>query len=303
VKEVALPYKTGSSDCWRLGLWRRVAGETEAELPVQLEDWDYSVPLALSCVVTVNVSKLREETGASAEDALALVAVWEASSTGIRELGAKHELPPDGEASFELVIHLEGSRIGGRLVLDRQVVLTAEGATNDPLAARAVGSILLAELPGDRTSVLLEGDAARFPSEVIDFAQLPIAEPSALWYLELDTTDLDQAPLSVMRLYLNGGHPAVSAALGGTGGAGEIVQSVIRWDVARALLHRALDNDDFVADWDSFHDESLGMTLQRLIQRYWPAETGVSLRAKREVNPARFEYQLQARMRLLEGVS
>ena len=65
------------------------------------------------------------------------------------------------------------------------------------------------------------------------------------------------------------------------------------------MIHRALDNEEFVEEWDGFEEGSLGATLQQLVQRVWPGEDAMSLRARREANAPRFEYQLQARLRLL----
>ena len=39
---------------------------------------------------------------------LSLVAIWEASSTGIREIACTHELPGDEEHSVELLVQLAG---------------------------------------------------------------------------------------------------------------------------------------------------------------------------------------------------
>lgn len=81
------------------------------------------------------------------------------------------------------------------------------------------------------------------------------------------------------------------------------MRSVLQWDVARALIDRALDRDEFVEDWDSFAEGSVGETLQQLIMRFWPGEDAASLRARREGNRPRFEYQLQARLGLLGGTA
>ena len=234
---------------------------------------------------------------------MALIAVWEASSTGIREIGYRQALPGDGDWTFELLVHLDGSLIGGLLRIERQVVLSSTGTSSDPLAPRSAGSVILREERDEATSILLEGEAARFPTEVVDFAQLGIAEPEALWHLEMAGADLEESALSAMRLYVNGNHAAVQRALTQDDGIGELVRSVLQWDVARAMIHRALDNDEFVHDWDRYEEATLGATLQQLIQRIWTGEDAASLRARRDADPARFEYQLQARLGLFSELS
>jgi hypothetical protein len=177
-------------------------------------------------------------------------------------------------------------------------VLSSAGGSTDPLAPRLAGSVILREERNEVTSILLEGEAARFPTEVVDFAQLRIAEPEALWFLDMSGADLEQSPLSAMRLYVNGTHPAVQRALAHGDAIGGLVRSVLQWDVARVMIHRALDNDEFIDDWDRFEETTLGATLQQLVQRIWAGEDAASLRARRDADPTRFEYQLQARLGL-----
>jgi hypothetical protein len=303
MRQLVFPYLTARADCWQLGPWQRLGTEEDTDLAERIDDWDYSVPLSISCRVTVDVSRIREQTHLTLDDRLVMVALWEASSTGIREVGSRHELPASGEGSFELLVNLEGSRIGGQLTLERQIVLAARGESPEPLAPRAPGSIVLTEPRSERKTVILEGEAARFPTEVTDFNQLTIAEPDALWFLELDLADMEQSPLAAMRLYVNGAHPAVRRALVADDATGDLVRSVLQWDVARTLVDRALDNDEFIEEWDSFAEASVGEMLQQLIQRYWPGEDAGSLRARRETSRSRFEYQLQARLALLAGVA
>jgi hypothetical protein len=69
------------------------------------------------------------------------------------------------------------------------------------------------------------------------------------------------------------------------------------------MIHRALDNDEFVDDSDGFEEMTLGATLQQLVQRIWAGEDAASLRARRAADPARFDYQLQARLGLLSELS
>lgn len=298
MRQVAFPYRTPSAETWAPGPWRRLEDGSEQELSGRFDDWDYSVPLSLASEVSVDVTRLRADSLLAEEDVLVLVALWEASSTGIREVGCRQELPYDGDWTCELLVHLDGSLLGGVLTLERKIVLAAPGRSPDPLAPRRVGSVILREARAEVTSVLLEGEAARFPTEVVDFAQLRIAEPGALWYLQMSAGDLEQSALAALRLYVNGGHPAVQCALRQDDGVGELVRSVLQWDVARAMIHRALHNEDFVEDWGGFEEATLGATLQQLVERIWPGEDAASLRARRETNPTRFEYQLQARLGL-----
>jgi hypothetical protein len=299
MRAVAYPHLTAPDGCWSPGPWRRLTESGEVPLAEHLDDWDYSVSLALASDIRIDVGQLRTACGLADDETLSLVCLWESTSTGIRRVGFAQILPPVGETEIEAILEIDGHLVGGRLLLDRQVVLTGQGRGVNPLAAQRPGSVLLAEDRAGVRSTLLEGSAARFPTEVADFSALPIGEPDALWWLDLETANLDASPLGCMRLYLNAAHPAIARALHPDERLGTEVLSVIRWDVARMLVHAALDNDDFVDGWDDFPDESLGGVLQGLVRRHWPGETAASLRARRTRDLTRFEYQLQARLRLL----
>lgn len=302
MREVVLPYLTASAQHWRLGQWSLLTESGEEPLPDVLDAWDYSVSLALSCDVTIDVTAIRVACLLDAEDPVRILCTWEASSTGIRDIGFVHALPSEGEIRIQMLLELDGSLLGGRLTLERQIILGEGGRSPDALAAHEPGSVLLREDRAARKTVILEGEAARFPTEVIGFRDIGIAEPDALWHLEFDAGDLEQSPLSAMRLYLNAEHSAIRRALKFDDELGAIVRSVMQWDVARNLVHGALDNEEFIEAWGGFPEGTLGATLEALIGRFWHGETGESLRARRTANPARFETQLQARMRLLEMI-
>jgi hypothetical protein len=302
MREIVLPYLTASSGAWQLGGWQRLTEDGSVPLGDRLDHWDYSIPLALSCEIKVDVGRIRAEAAIDEADRLTLACFWEASSTGIRRVGFTTELPAAGDVTVSPVLQLDGGLLGGRLKLMRQVVLMGLGSRRDQLAATRAGSVILAEAAADVHSVLLEGIAARFPTEIADFSSLPIAEPDALWYLDIATGDLDVAALAAMRLYLNAAHPAIMRALDPEDSVGGMVRSTMRWDVARTVIVNALRNGDFVEGWGAFEEDSLGDAIQGLIQRYWPGETAAALRERERAHPARFEYQLQARLRLMTEV-
>jgi hypothetical protein len=302
MRTIVLPYLTPSADVWDLGAWHRLIETTPVLLGDRLEHWDYSVPLNLTCEISVDVGRVRQEAALNEDDGLTLACFWEASSTGIRQVGFSVDLPQGGVVESAPVLHLDGGLLGGRLKLTRQVVLTRVRSPRDPLSAARSGSVILSEPPEDARVVILEGTAARFPTEPADFSALPIAEPDALWYLDIATGDLDTAALAAIRLYLNTAHPAVVRALDPEDPIGSIIRSTMQWDVARTVIRSALRNAEFIEGWGSFEEESLGEVIQNLIERYWPGETSESLRQRERDHPGRFEYQLQARLRLMVEV-
>ena len=152
----------------------------------------------------------------------------------------------------------------------------------------------------DRGTTILEGDAARFPTEIVDFATGTIADPSAAWWIETDLSELDANPLGRIRLYLNASHPMIALLVqGNTDEVIRVVADFLEWDVGRTLIHAALDTEDFVAGWAQFSTGSIGETLQHLIARTWPAHDASALKQMRASDPGAFEARLQGRLGML----
>jgi hypothetical protein len=300
VKEVILPYATASQTTWRLGDWHLGPIERERHLPARIEDWDATVDVDLQCEIELDVTALRRQCHLSPDAGVRLICAWHASSTGIRRIAARWRLGRGGAATVRAQFVVPGRLIGGTLTLERLVVLTQPTKSPPAGTADKPGSVLLREEASARREAILEGEAARFPTEVVDFAAIPIAEPDALWHLEMSLDDLDQSPLNAMTLYINRSHRAIAEALDAGSASGAMIRSVMQWDVARRLVRTAILTDEFVNSWGNFAEDSLGDVLEGMVRRYWPGETAASLRERFLADEGRFEYQLQARTRLLE---
>jgi len=178
-------------------------------------------------------------------------------------------------------------------------VVLGAGTTPRPLTARLPGTVLWQ----DTAAIALEGSAARFPMEVLDFhaARLPAAD--APWYLDWprDGERFEEPMLGALRLFLNSRHPAIGALVSGemdaaTAGA---VTSMMRLEVARTMLVGALAEDNFVEGTAEYPDGSVGAALHTMIGLYWPDESPGSLRSQLRAAPQAFEAQLQERLRFL----
>lgn len=264
-------------------------------LPAVLKGWDYQTPLRLQCTVTADPVAVIRDCGLGPDARISVVAMWWASSTNRRVMAASVPLADGAEVLLDFEI--PPGAAGGTLTLSRLLVLTRPSAAGARLAASTAGAVLWREPRERQTRTILEGDSARFPTEVIDFGGR-IGEPDGVWWLEHDFSDLDTTPLAALRLYLNGAHPAVGKLLAGDR-AGEILQQMINWDVARAMVHAALDSEDFHRRWGSFRPGCLGETVELLIRRIWTGEDAVSLAALRSTDRGGFEARLQGRLQLL----
>ena len=72
-----------------------------------------------------------------------------------------------------------------------------------PLAAKTAGAKLWDQPASQHLKLFLEGEAGRFPTEVVPFSQATISAAGAVWFLEVDLSDLDRAAPAALRLFLN----------------------------------------------------------------------------------------------------
>src|SRR5690606_32922022 len=107
------------------------------------------------------------------------------------------------------------------------------------------------------TTVVLGPPRHRLSTEVVDFRMLPDFEPDAAWVLDGSLAELDRPADEALRILLNARHPAIKVAIDGAEEDGAAIRSVLRWDVGRALLERAID-DDYVDEPDAHGGGSLG---------------------------------------------
>jgi len=278
-----------------------VRGET-MPVPELLKAWDYTTPLHFECQLDIDVERVLDECGLGPGSTLTAVAVWWASSTNKRLAGAMKELERSGPVL--LAFDVDPGEIGGSITLRRHLLLGAAAGSASAFSATQPGSLLWEEDRRDTTTMILEGDAARFPTEVLDFAERPVLEPSAAWWLDCRFDDLDASPLACLRLFVNGAHPQVKPVLAGKSDPRSmLVGSVMSWDVSRRMINGALDSADFVDGWGSFRPGSLGEVLELLIRKVWPTHDAVALRSLRANDAGLFEARLQGRLHTLGASS
>jgi hypothetical protein len=272
--------------------WQRHAPEGPVPLTDDIPAWDYLASLPLAAVVEVNSDAVREACHLGAGSELRLIVTAASSTTKMR--GPVAVLPVMA-GPMAVDVRLTGHELGGRLSLETLLVVAAVDRT-DALSPRAAGSIVWRH----RRTSWLEGESARFPTEVADLGSAPFFTPRALWYVEIEADDLDSAALGGVRLVLNEAHPAVERVLAGDASAeATATLSMLRWDVARQLVFAALDNDELIERGGEFEDETLGAMLAGVLSTHWPGESPRSLRQLRHTEPGRFERELQDRVGLL----
>jgi hypothetical protein len=261
--------------------------------------WDRSAPIELRCEVTLDPDRVRDQCHLGPGAGLVLIATWQCVATSMRTVGAK--VGVDVSASYPLTVSIDPRWATGEVTVVRTLVVASPGDSGEPLTADRRGAIVWREHPRDAITLTTD-DGGRFTTDVIDFRDLDDTDSEAAWRLDVDLADLLTAPARALRLVVNSSHPAIDRLLSATEDeSSEEVQSVLRWDVARLLVDRALDEDDFVEGFTEFPPDSVGGALQALFARWLPDSDPRDLRRLRELAPARYESHLQARLQLLRS--
>lgn len=291
-----LPHRTARRGV-RTGPWTTRIDGVEADLSVTAPEWDPALAVECRSEVAIDADEVRDQCGLSGSDVIEVVVTWSCETTNVRRLATRHRV--DGTATVPLHVRLDPGLAIGPVTLARAVVLGSARAPDDPAVAHRIGSVLWRESPSDATTVVLGPPRHRLSTEVVDFRMLPEFDAGAAWVLDGSLTDLDRPADEALRVLLNARHPGIKVAIDGAHEDGAAIRSVLRWDVGRALLERALD-DDSVDEPDVHGGGSVGEALHDLLRSVLPGTTLAELRELRRERPAAYHALVQSRLGLLE---
>ncbi|HEU5379096.1 MAG TPA: hypothetical protein VFV38_27035 [Ktedonobacteraceae bacterium] len=288
-----LPYSTPSPERIRIGEWSLLRDGDAEPLGELLPGWDPAVNLQVAVDVWLDLEGIYQDCHLGSDAVLRLAAVWESTGTVLRGHGElinlqRHSTPLE----IRLTAAVEGIKLAGKLDLSVNLVLLRPSTEVQPFAAKIPGSILAQQTQ----SVLLEGEGARFPTEVIDFTNTHYPSEAA-WALYWDPDNLDQTISGEVRLYINARHKRVVRAVSDTLPEDEGIREAVRFDVARTMIYGALNNLAFVEEPDTYKSGTSGAAVRNMLQLYFP-ETPFSQLRTNSQQPQSFDPKLQERLRL-----
>lgn len=290
------PFAVAADDSVRFTTsWHDVTGDDAELLGESIKDWDHLTVLRFRADLEVDTASVRRSAHLGAGAGLMVAVSAGSSSTRMRGPVWTAAVTSTRRERLQIEFEVAGGELGGRLDLITQLVVT-EPDPVDELGARHRGAIIWR----DRHSVLLEGDAAQFPTETADLSAAPYNMPRAAWLLELFTDDLDVAAAAAVRLVVNDAHPVMRKVLDGDASAEAVLAlEAMRWDVARQLIETGLSAPEFVERDEAFEEDSFGWLLRSVIATHFPGESPRSLLALRNRERPRFEAALQDAARAL----
>ena len=290
------PYRRPPTDILTVGPWSRVVADGTEELPSEMPEWDYDTVLDLRRPVRIDGLRARSSIGVEHDAELELTVIWSSTSSALRGRAWRRPVPARDDVELDIAFELAGQELGGRLDLATTLTLRTPPAAAGSLASpRRPGSVLW----NDRRSTVLQGDAVLFPLAIADFHDLPYPAGAA-WHLELGH-DLDAAALGSILLLANSRRPVVTGALVSAGNptdADRRVLSSIRSEILRALIERAVVDEEFGTDVD--HPVgTVGALLAAVLRATFPAMSLDALRRERAHEPILFTTRVQAATDLL----
>jgi hypothetical protein len=290
----SLPYLTPSDEHIKDHPWTDGDG---IELADRLDHWDPFSELAIYRTLDLDLDAIRAECRLRSDALFALVPSWTSSHTRLGSAGSPVELGRlGGQVRTPLTLSVPGSASGGRLRLRTSLIVRNAGTDPSAISPTRAGTILWY----DERSIALEGSASRFPISALDFASRPGTPEGGSWILEWHSDDFATPVLADLRLLVNSSNETLLAALrsGASDPRSAAVRQFVTFDVARSLVHGALDNEDFVERPEEYEEGTIGRMLSEMLGLYWPGVPVATLRTRLREQPQRLDAELQAALGL-----
>lgn len=290
----ASPYLRPPEDAVLDQPWTDADGQ---RLSDRLEHWDPFTDIEISRTLEIDLDVFRSACRLGPDAAFAITASWYSNRTRLRGEARSTELGQlRGYVRAPVSLVVPGAASGGRLDLKTTVVLRYAGTHPSPISPKREGAVLWV----DDASIALEGGSARFPVTAIDFSAFARFPDGAAWALEWNPEGLEGPVLGDLRLMVNSGDETLLTALrsGAADPRSATIRSFILFDVARSLVHGALENDKFVEEPEGFDQGTVGRMLFELVSGCWPTTPIKILASRRREDVARLDAELQSHLSL-----
>ncbi len=249
--------------------WKLVKDELPFPLTSVQEGWEYRSRIKIQRELEFDGPGLARECGFGKLSLVRLCLDWScphASRTtsgrfrvggpGFKQISCVRKLP--------IVLNLElPSEQFSHMVLVRTVVALGSAASPCPLSPIKPGSVLWS----DEARLQLEGTSPRMPTAMADFSRNParFQDQDAPWSVWLAPGALERPVSAGVIVYLNSRRKGL-IPLDVEKVGDDVRATMLKWDVARQLIERALSDDGFVDSSKTYDKGTLGATMRNLVQ-------------------------------------
>jgi len=282
---------------WLLG------GFDTVEDDFSLSGWDYQQDLELSRRLTVDCTTVAEHCRLGRQASIRILANWTTTASAyLRGASSSEDIPVQrGKQTVEIRIDIPGRCAGATMTLATLICL-GSSRSRDPIAPKRPGSVIWQ----DRLRLHLEGNAARMPIAVADFAgnrAIP-AGPDAAWYVRFGPGCLERSVSTGIQVFVNAAKSEIVKAIEADPTSltsfQRAVRSFLRFDVGRQLIEYALADDDFIDAADVYDPGTLGWAAHSNLATCFPHLDGPREVARlKKHHPTEFAAQLQQGLGLL----
>lgn len=282
------PHLTASASAVEWAGWYLVGGDERLPLGPLLHGWDYDREIRIGTGPRISIVELLESTGLQDPADVHVAITIDCAATSRRFVKRVPLLDYASSVDPFLELEVPAGSVALELRMACHVVLGGSRTPNG-LAASAKGS-RLAESPV--TKLVLEGEASRFPTEAVSFADM--RWESAAWSVRIEADDMNESFAGAVRLFLNSDHPVGAALAAMEPRTYAALGGVLRIDIVRSTLLVAIEHVSTRGSAASgFDDDTFGAAAEQMSNDYF--NMGLeSVGELHRTDLARFERVLQS---------
>lgn len=291
MKAISRGYRTARAESARLVGWTVVAGGVPIDNPTSIPHWTCYHDLQVAASLTIDLNDLLESTGLDPSASVGLTLLWRSvGGTGLR--GSVISAPViDGGQTISGAI--PAGHVAHSLSIEVQIILLERPSTNESTGAPTdPGAILWSSDWLYETTAVLEGNVPRLPVAAVSGQTAPFyGRANSLWFIDVDTSDLQHSVASSVRVLLNRDSPAIQRLLQGTSIESQVLKHFLLIDQRRQLLLVATDRESDFDDTVAYPGGSIGHAIGNVVKL--TQKELKALRALRTQQPAEFELEIQ----------
>lgn len=255
-----------------------------------MPDWEYGASLRVGRTLRLDAAAVARELGLEPGQFALSVMIEAGSGPGTYPRAiifrAVEALPLD-RPEYRFEYDLPCREMSAQLVLRTSIILADDIVSANPLAPARHGSRLWM----DQVASRIEGDAARFPMEIMSFNAVFRGRPHqhAPWHLRWNPGDLDRDFYGAVRLYLNKDNELFIKRVIDQD---DLTLQAVMGDVVSQMCESALRSPDGIEVLENADDSSLGGKIRRWLLS--PFKSVQEARASLETRPGEFRAAILA---------
>ncbi|WP_406024047.1 hypothetical protein OH802_00345 [Nocardioides sp. NBC_00850] len=271
--------------------WWHMNGNAKEPLPYLMDGWDYAKEEVIGLTLDLDPNEVLTSTGLVSLDQVEIVVIAECREV-LRRFVVRQRMSNNHIGPVDLSLTIPAGEAAHKLDLSAHLVLASTWEPTGFDVPRVKGARLATS---QRISVVLEGDASRFPTEAVPFSTLGMEQSP--WTVTRTFYDLNDSFMGGVRLFVNTEHPIGRRALDPA--TASSVKGFLQADILRTLIAEVARSEEEVRQ--EYIEGSVGDVLDGMCLLFLQRSLEVAVQIHRE-DPARLERILQSVLEPWAGV-